>query len=292
MRLLETTLLSFFVVPCLGQHSADLIYGNDDRIEVSALANQCQMEQSSAVGGQVWNWQFIPGENPADLIDFVPESLSSLFNFCPDEAFIEQPTLPRCTGFHLGNNLLLTAGHCLISYNSNYTNPEEVCAATSWVFTYEKDKESFQQNEIHPCEEVLAYSDGVYQDYALLKLGGSKIQNQVQLSDEGIKLNENVYSIGHGSFLPKKFYGGARATNVLPSTFVTNLDTFMGNSGSPVFSEKTNKVVGMLISGSDDYYFDDDSLCMRSIRKSDSADEAGEIVLKITEVIDLIQTNL
>jgi len=40
---------------------------------------------------------------------------------------------------------------------------------------------------------------------------------------------------------------------VNPIFFDANLDTFGGNSGSPVFDARTNAVVGILVRGADDY---------------------------------------
>ena len=41
-------------------------------------------------------------------------------------------------------------------------------------------------------------------------------------------------------------------------TFMTNLDTFGGNSGSPVYNAKTHKVEGILVRGERDYVPNED----------------------------------
>ena len=41
---------------------------------------------------------------------------------------------------------------------------------------------------------------------------------------------------------------------VLPSYFVSNLDTYGGNSGSAVFNSATNEVVGILVRGDADFF--------------------------------------
>ncbi|MGK7898838.1 MAG: serine protease [Xenococcus sp. (in: cyanobacteria)] len=53
-----------------------------------------------------------------------------------------------------------------------------------------------------------------------------------------IKDEKNVFVIGHPSGLPLKFANGTQVRDHSPSSFfVANLDTYGGNSGSPVFNE-------------------------------------------------------
>jgi V8-like Glu-specific endopeptidase len=59
--------------------------------------------------------------------------------------------------------------------------------------------------------------------------------------------------MGHPSGLPMKYADGAKVFGNFDNYFSTNLDTFGGNSGSPVFNAKTNEVVGILVRGDIDY---------------------------------------
>src|SRR5262249_37357901 len=63
-----------------------------------------------------------------------------------------------------------------------------------------------------------------------------------------------VHVIGHPSGLPAKFAGGAAVRNNQPNAFfVANLDTYGGNSGSPVFNSDTHVVEGILVRGDADF---------------------------------------
>ena len=60
--------------------------------------------------------------------------------------------------------------------------------------------------------------------------------------------------IGHPIGLLKKMAGNASVrSNSNPDYFIANLDTFGGNSGSPVFNADTHEVEGILVRGDTDF---------------------------------------
>ncbi len=60
--------------------------------------------------------------------------------------------------------------------------------------------------------------------------------------------------IGHPVGLPTKFAGEAVVrSNQQSAFFVANLDTYGGNSGSPVFNSDTHEVEGILVRGETDF---------------------------------------
>ena len=63
-----------------------------------------------------------------------------------------------------------------------------------------------------------------------------------------------VYLLGHPSGLPRKITGNASGTDNQSTTrFTTNLDSFGGNSGSPIFASPSNLLIGILVEGRTDY---------------------------------------
>jgi len=65
---------------------------------------------------------------------------------------------------------------------------------------------------------------------------------------------EPLFVIGHPCGLPQKFADGAVVRSNHPAAFfVANLDTYGGNSGSPVFSGKTYQLEGLLVRGQKDF---------------------------------------
>ena len=70
------------------------------------------------------------------------------------------------------------------------------------------------------------------------------------------KEKNEIYSIGYPNGLPIKVALNASITeNENYFYYYTSLDSFQGNSGSPVFNFYTNKVIGVLVSGEIDYRF-------------------------------------
>jgi hypothetical protein len=93
-------------------------------------------------------------------------------------------------------------------------------------------------------------------DFALVRLDRT-IPNHLPLVldlDGGVKKGTVVYVLGYPLGLPLKLADGALVSSVLDAGyFVANLDTFGGNSGSPVFNASTNQVEGILVRGGADF---------------------------------------
>lgn len=62
----------------------------------------------------------------------------------------------------------------------------------------------------------------------------------------------SVYTLGHPRGLPLKLATSGRVLAVEACVFRTDLDTYVGNSGSPVFDARTHALVGVVIEGQKD----------------------------------------
>jgi V8-like Glu-specific endopeptidase len=72
-----------------------------------------------------------------------------------------------------------------------------------------------------------------------------------------INTNAKLVVIGHPSGLPQKVSDdGQILNNKEEDFFVTNLDTFGGNSGSPVVDLNSGMIEGILVRGEEDYIYD------------------------------------
>jgi hypothetical protein len=76
-----------------------------------------------------------------------------------------------------------------------------------------------------------------------------------------------------------------RPVEPTPAFFVANLDTYGGNSGSPVFNSETHKVEGILVRGETD--FTTIGACTVSMRCPNTGCR-GEDCTRITEFAHLI----
>ena len=66
------------------------------------------------------------------------------------------------------------------------------------------------------------------------------------------RLGQPVYTLGHPCGLPLKLADGASVLALEGGMFRSDLDTFTGNSGSPVFDAATHALVGLVVEGQKD----------------------------------------
>jgi hypothetical protein len=176
------------------------------------------------------------------------------YQLCGNEPFFAQPLGCFCSGFLVAPDVIATAGHCVKS--------QADLASMRFVFGFRMiDAEHARTN--FPAEDVYAGAtligrqlspDGT--DWALVRLDRTVVgRAPVKLRTSGkIGDTQSLFVVGHPSGLPQKYAAGARVRDNTPAPFfVANLDTYGGNSGSPVFSASTRKVEGILVRGENDF---------------------------------------
>lgn len=243
------------------------IYDNDNRRLVSELDSDfesLEIDLSKAVLAQVPKWR-ITTENK-DYISIQTKSLSRGLNFCPDEKFSNLPVVSSCSAFLVAADLILTAGHCL--------KDKYECQKNYWVLDYDDQSgfdgiiglASFKKENVYSCSEIVSWSVNTKLDYALVRLNRKIVdRSPLNIRRTGkVEDNDSLFVIGHPMGLPKILANEAIIRNNSQiNTFVTNADTFSGNSGSPVINSKTHKVEGILIRGDLDFGMDIDQGCNR-----------------------------
>lgn len=258
------------------------IYGRDDRIEVlDASLNQRILARSVAVR--------ISHENLKEtyleyLLSYIP--LKDFFNLCPSERFIRQNAIGDCTGFLVGQDLLATAGHCVFE--------EKDCSENSWVFNYqiESKAQSYIQrvdkDDVYRCKEVVAINFNAPKDWAIVKLDRPvKNRKPLKLNNKKLANGSPLFVIGAPSGLPLKLATG-KVRSWQKDFFVTTLDTFAGNSGSPVFNEQTGEVHGILVRGDTDYFMSPEG-CVKTSRSTEFTGR-GEDASNLTELMQALKT--
>ena len=268
-----------------------VLYGSDDRREVKDHPNEVLRNLSKSVAGRVNQNDLYASDEDANNplnsairelrqlyselgLTFDPNSLPSLpdfndsdakiasyeyevdnleqrINACSTERFLDQPVLMSCTGFLVGKDLLVTAGHCMVN---NFD-----CSGFKWVFDFQNDVKKIPADNVYSCKKILAQEQvsipilGVT-DYALIKLDREVTTGKpLKFRTSGrIEKGTSVAVIGHPLGLPLKIADNARVRGVFGKTFKANLDTYGGNSGSPVVDATTGLVEGILVHGADD----------------------------------------
>lgn len=264
----------------IAKDNTKVIYGNDDRYDVVDHGDAKLRELAKSVAGQVKSSKL--SSIDAEFFGFPKRTLQDM-GVCKEERFSQQRTLPRCTGFLVAPDVIATAGHCVTSMSD--------CLNHKWVFDYTKGTDKVAKKNVYSCTKVLGQklTMGIFatKDYAIVKLDRPvEGRKPLKLKMKGNpKTGTNIAVIGHPSGLPLKIAGGAKITKKRFNFFYANLDTYGGNSGSPVFDEKSGEVLGILIQGARDYVRSPVSFCQVSNRVSNS--QGDEKVFKIKKAKEL-----
>lgn len=217
-------------------------------------------------------------------------------NICPNQKFADhQNYRPACTGFLVGKDLLATAGHC---FKDKYD-----CAHKLITFNLTSDKEidhglQIENNNIYHCTKIISqayHSTSDQLDYALIKLDHSPNRPalKIRTSSENIGLEEQVFMIGHPLGLPLvATKNGKVDENSDPIFFKTTLNSFHGNSGSPVFNAQTHLVEGIMVRGETDMEYDEIRKCNNYSIYSSSDHDKGEGVTRIKAILPFIYNRL
>lgn len=260
------------------------IYGTDDRIDViDAQLKQRILARSVAVrinNERLKDYSYLLQNY---ILPYIP--LKELFNLCPTERFIRQSAIADCTGFLIAPDLLATAGHCIAE--------DKDCANNSWVFDYqiESKGQSYIQNmdhkNVYSCKEVVAFANNAPKDWAIVRLD-RKVENRkpLKLSNKKLTNGTSLFVIGSPSGLPLKLATG-KVRSWQKDYFVTTLDSFAGNSGSPVFNEATEEVFGILVRGDADYFVTPQG-CLKPSRNTEFTGR-GEDASTLTELMQALK---
>jgi len=256
--------------------SEKVIYGEDDRQDIDLVTNDIYKNLAKSVAGMI-----LKSSINADLTidsDIVGEDLQ----LCSEERFFNQKNPMRCTGFLVGDDVLVTAGHCIENIDD--------CIKYAFVFEYKNTTTHLKLEDIYECREIISRkfsSEGL--DYSVVRLDRNVVGRVPLKFRRSGKLNDgsNLFVIGHPSGLPLKVAGGAYVRdNSKNDYFVTNLDAFGGNSGSPVFNESTKEIEGILVRGDTDYIYDVMNSCYKA-NKCTLSGCRGEDATRITQVTGL-----
>lgn len=196
------------------------------------------------------------------------------------ERFSEQVANAAGSGALVGDDLVLTAGHMF--------PPVTGTSCEDWIYVFGyalkgdgKVATDFPAKDVYRCQEVIAQrlqygranflrfygrtteypieftDEGTVDgpDYALIRLT-RKVKNRAPLAIKRTpaKTGDKVFMIGYPSSLPVKVIGNGSVASISARGFLTtDLDSFSGSSGSPVFDAATLKITGVHVRGNPDY---------------------------------------
>ncbi len=234
--------------------SLPIIYEVDTRQDLEASFRHQNLAEATALMIEIESLKKSPTGHGWILRNY---KLKDNFPLCADEKFLEQPTLGFCTGVLIAQDLVLTAGHCLLT--------QADCKKTKLVFGFNLKKANqyeIPSNEVYGCEQILKReaheSNGV--DYAIIQLNRQveKIKPPHLAKKDSTRVDDFLLSLSYPLGLPLKMdVAKVMLNNTQENTFIVQVNTFSGSSGSPLFNSE-GEVVGILSRGMPD--FDEDEI--------------------------------
>jgi hypothetical protein len=225
-----------------------VIYGEDNRLDMYKVRNIGVRENALAVGSLWYDNQI---RRNGDIYELLVSGYGSTYGLAPREPFRDQVIGPHCTVFLVAPDIVVTAGHCL---NSNDFLEKYVIFGFRMI-DQKNCTTIVNRKNVYKVKKIIAHqlrNDGM--DYAIIKLD-RKVEHIIPLrvSDKEVKKGDWLYVLGHPCGLPLKYAPCARVMSTSNKIyFNASLDTYGGNSGSPVFND-SGDVVGILVRGETDF---------------------------------------
>lgn len=266
-----------------------VVYGEDDRQDLFLLTNPRIKELSHSIAGMTLK-RNLGKKQSSSIIDLLTVPYGIQHNLCKDEKFFDQPTLMNCSGFLIAPDLIATAGHCA---------DEKFCAISAWIFDYSLKSESdplnkMAENNIYYCKEIVVQEKDSLVDYGIIKLDRPVLDRAIlKLNfNKNIQLSTPIFTLGYPLGLPLKFTDKGRIRSVEKdyNYFTTDLDSFGGSSGSPVFNGNTYEVEGILVRGEYDFAWDSERNC-RAINRCSQDSCKGEDVTSVHFLKEQLENN-
>jgi hypothetical protein len=237
---------------------SEVVYATDDRLELYLAPTEALRrfgEESVVALVDDSALSDLPGGDPRAL--FASASLVERRGLCDTAPFAEQPAAVSCSGVLVGDDLVLTAGHCVRNLD---------CAALHLVFGYYYESAGqpspIDVDDVYRCAGVPTFAvpsllDRV--DYGFIRLDRpvSSRQRPASLALEPVPVDPAaaLHAFAFSGGIPLKLETSLPVLDPRAHAldyFVTALDAFEGGSGGPVIRDD-GMVVGLLSGGNGDY---------------------------------------
>lgn len=181
--------------------------------------------------------------------------------WCASEPFASQPVTSTCTAFLVADNTLVTAGHCLRDSQGNNIPLNSYYVVFGFQMNSKNQAQTrFPARDVYRMSRELEVKKNLSEDWAVVELD-RRVTNRKVFEFEADEVAEGTPLVifGYPNGLPLKIAGGGtvKRNDYQQNVFDTDLDSYRGNSGSPVLNAQALKqgrfvVEGILVSGATD----------------------------------------
>lgn len=230
---------------------AKVIYGKDNRLDLYQVTDPLWRNLARSTAALVKTSRMAP--RPRSEFDLKTSNFGSDYSLCEDEPYRDQGTLAFCSGFFVGGDYMITAGHCIRTQSD--------CDNTNFVFGFAVSDsgatpEKIPSSQVYKCRHIVQTQTGPNGiDFAVVQLDRNVTgADPLRLRRSGTaQPGEELVVIGHPAGLPSKYANGGIVRKIEEGFLVASMDTYGGNSGSAVFNAKTGEVEGILVRGEMDF---------------------------------------
>lgn len=279
-------LLFVFIFCQLNDARAISLYGDDNRRDTFTEKRPTILSYARSSAAMIKNDKMTFSKTHAKIKD---RKLKEFQSFCGPVRFENQPLAALCSGTLIAPDIILTSGHC-------YGDEIKDCSAHSWVFDYKVEKENQStlkvlRNQVYKCKNVLYKSMNASrsntEDFALIKLDRPVKDRQplkLKTNDEYVT-GQKVIMIGYPLGLPQKIVDQGSILSVQDNTFLTNLDSFSGNSGSAIINPLSGEILGIMTGGNEDFEYSNTCVDLAQYQM----EKGRELVMKINKVKEILR---
>lgn len=164
-----------------------------------------------------------------------------------------------CTATHVGNNYVVTAGHCI----DNPTLFSDTCSSLQVEWNFRRSRVDFpktpESSLIGQCQEIVSWSfkagDPDSIDHAIFRVDRAPEARIVIEPNPTLTPGSKVHQFSHPGGVPLILAQNCNINQLAFQYYQHDCWGASGSSGAALIDASTNKLIGLLSMGSDDTFF-------------------------------------